>query len=102
MSQIRRGVHFFGDLPIFSDVRPLFAALFPLLYPITGCSQAMRIIRDAPARSLKKPQTDTPFPRGATTRKTPTTASRLPVIELVMLPQRVMRSLTRALITRLG
>jgi len=31
VSQIKRCVHFFGDLPIFSDVSPLFAALFPLL-----------------------------------------------------------------------
>ena len=67
----------------------------------------MRNTRDAPARPLKKPRADRPFPRGATTRKTPTLSSRLPDsrlpdLELVMPLRRGMRSLMRPSITHLG
>ena len=82
VSQIKRCVHFFGDLPIFSDVRPLFAALFPLLSPITRCSRAMQVIRDA---SIKSPNS-TLEPAGHSLRGDRTQATQGAIISPLRSP----------------
>ena len=104
VSQIKSCVHFFGDLPIFSDVRPLFAAIFPLLSPITRCSRAMQVIRDASTKSAKRTLEPTGNSPGTIThsqRGAQTPSSHRPDTELVVPHRRVMICLCTLLIPRL-